>query len=1023
MIKRLYYGIVMLLAICACVFAFGMTAYAETTESDGERPSDSVGMLISDKNEGDQQETDGTDGDSSVNDEQDGEPSDTQLTDTDVESTDAKLADADGESADTQLLDADGESLNEQLTDADTESSDTQLTDVDGELSDTQLTDGVGLSGDTQSVDEVETDETDPAEGKVDGTNILQMTGKTGKQNEILVAGDSGDPDDTEEDGWHEEETGEKYYIENGERVHDVRRKIDGIWWDFDSDGHATEVPSVIVPGQSQITEGDRIWFMNVAGGAFYSDFLLVESDGKWGLIDSGHRYSDVIEDEDGTIYSVPFRLASGSVVASSCQMEGRNGRDIAIYLIETLGVDHIDFILGSHSHSDHCGGIPEIAELLVDKGDTLGALIDEATIYLKKAYYHINTIQDDLGTEPAREDGWHTQAFDYQARKAVLDRGGTVIDITNGIKTSDQRQFIYDYSKIINQMEQSEALSDVTYSQGDLNDYYDDYLQFTFGKMQFRLYNLYTLSGNTKDDNPDSIAAVITCNGTTLFSGGDLNVMYSAQQKVAQAVHRDYGTIDILKSCHHGTSFSSCREFLDLLQPKVIITTGMNTSATSMNTSGVYWATLYYSKTNYGTYAYEVGPAEHGVVLEFKANKYEITQVKGRGETAELVSADELINRVKKDEGLVTWVQVYDDNGKITDYYYFKDGVPATGWQDVDGSRYYFKEDGLAYKGWFEENGKKYYFTSTAVMKKNWLLLNGDYYYFNPSTGEMVTGWVDYKNEKYYLDQNGVMCKGFAKINGKGYFFEKTGEMFKGWKVIDGNTYYFGSDGSAANGWLTLDDKTYFFQDMKMKTGWIRYKSNWYYCESSGNMKIGSCTIDGKLYLFENDGKLADKGWKKVQGIWYFITADGAVATNWRKIGNKWYFMEANGAMVTGWRKIDKVWYFFDSNGAMKTGWVKDKGRWYLMDENGVLSTGWKLKNGVWYFFNSSGAMVTGWKKAKSKWYYLKPDGGMAVGWKKVAGIWYYFDADGVMATGTVQIGNTKYRFRSDGKWVGNVN
>ena len=1003
----------MVLVLSVCIFTCDMTAYAETAESGGIQPSDSVGEQVTDGREKDETPDKGTD----KTDDPEAAGDKTEV----LETTGSGDVAGSSGNDENQVVQNEEDAWNV-LSGSD----DGRVPDDTDDRDDGRVPDNPDDRDDGRVLGDPDNPDNP---GDPDNSDNPDNPGDPDNPDDPDNPGDPDNPDDQDDpdaEGWHEEEDGSRYYIENGERLKDIRRKLDGEWWDFDQDGYAVRVEGIIAEvGESSFTPGDRVWFMNVAGGGYYSDMLLIESDGHWGLIDAGHRYADTIEDKDGTIYSVPYIGSDGSIAGCSCQIEGKNGRDIAVYMIRTLGVDHLDMIMTTHSHSDHCGGIPEIGEILVDDGgEELRSLIDANTIYLKKPYYHINSQQDDLGGETPREDGWHTQAFDYQAIHAVESRGGKVVNLNNGAVTGEGAQTKLDYSRIMEAMESNEAISRVTYDQRDMNDYFDDYLEFYFGNMQIRLYNLYTVSGNTLDDNPDSIAAVIKVKDKTLFTAGDLNVMYSVQQKISKVVRQDFGTIDYMKSCHHGAIYSSSVEMLDQLQPKVMITTGMVASTTNMSTAGVYFATVHYLRENYNTVIYEVGASDKAIALTFTGQGAELSELKGANDTAEMTSADNLINRVTKDEGWVKWVQVYDNNGRPAVYYYFKNGAAVTGWQDIDGDRYYFHENGLTHIGWYEENGKKYFFNVTADMKKGWLHSGNVYFYFDPVTGEMVTGrWVDYKNEKYYVGSDGIMCTGFNMVQGKGYFFATTGEMYKGWKDMSGGRYYFGEDGSMSVGWKLIGKDYYFFLDGCMKTGWINYRSGWYYCGSDGVMKAGAVKVDGKQYFFGTDGRLASKGWKKVGTNWYFVGADGVVNTGWERIGGKWYFLEKDGVMVTGWRKIDRVWYYFAPGGEMKTGWIRVKKLWYLLSESGALCTGWKQIGNTWYYLSPNGDMASGWKKIKGKWYFFSKSGAMACGWKKLKGKWYYFNENGAMVTGVVIIGDTKYRFRSDGAWVGNTN
>ena len=84
--------------------------------------------------------------------------------------------------------------------------------------------------------------------------------------------------------------------------------------------------------------------------------------------------------------------------------------------------------------------------------------------------------------------------------------------------------------------------------------------------------------------------------------------------------------------------------------------------------------------------------------------------------------------------------------------------------------------------------------------------------------------------------------------------------------------------------------------------------------------------------------------------------------------------------AVVTGWvQGTDGTWTFNDVTGTKVTAkWINDKGVWYFLKADGIMATGWYNDNGTWYFLNASGAMQTGWLNDNGTWYYLAGSGAM---------------------------------------------
>ena len=86
--------------------------------------------------------------------------------------------------------------------------------------------------------------------------------------------------------------------------------------------------------------------------------------------------------------------------------------------------------------------------------------------------------------------------------------------------------------------------------------------------------------------------------------------------------------------------------------------------------------------------------------------------------------------------------------------WYQFSDGSWAVGWKKIDGKWYYFDADGYRVYGWIK--------------------VSGYWYYLNPTTGVMLTGWLEYKGRKCYLDGSGkALCNCTKTIDGKIYRFD----------------------------------------------------------------------------------------------------------------------------------------------------------------------------------------------------------------------------------------------------------
>lgn len=142
---------------------------------------------------------------------------------------------------------------------------------------------------------------------------------------------------------------------------------------------------------------------------------------------------------------------------------------------------------------------------------------------------------------------------------------------------------------------------------------------------------------------------------------------------------------------------------------------------------------------------------------------------------------------------------------------------------------------------------------------------------------------------------------------------------------------------------------------------------------------------ISGKSTSNEGDTEedtTVKAGWvQNADGTWCYFNNDGSqVKGQWLQLGGVWYYIKADGIMATGWEKVNGTWYYLQSSGAMKTGWLNDNGTWYYLQSSGAMKTGWLNDNGTWYYLQSNGAMKTGWlHDTDGNWYYLQSNGAMA--------------------------------------------
>lgn len=91
---------------------------------------------------------------------------------------------------------------------------------------------------------------------------------------------------------------------------------------------------------------------------------------------------------------------------------------------------------------------------------------------------------------------------------------------------------------------------------------------------------------------------------------------------------------------------------------------------------------------------------------------------------------------------------------------YYYIDGVPAVGWQTIDGAQYYFRPDGRRACGWTLISGRTYYFGSDGL----------------PYTG---LRYVHETGKMYLFSSKGVLQKGRSVfVYGRHYTASPSGAL-----------------------------------------------------------------------------------------------------------------------------------------------------------------------------------------------------------------------------------------------------
>ena len=123
------------------------------------------------------------------------------------------------------------------------------------------------------------------------------------------------------------------------------------------------------------------------------SDSILIEQNGRFGLIDASRRYTvatDVVE--------------SSGIGGTK---KPNNSVQAVVNYLNHLRITHLDFVLATHAHNDHIGGMPQIAYHFVDK----------RTKFLYKKY---------------RKNKQDNEVYFNDAYNSMKKKGAQLIDLTD---------------------------------------------------------------------------------------------------------------------------------------------------------------------------------------------------------------------------------------------------------------------------------------------------------------------------------------------------------------------------------------------------------------------------------------------------------------------------------------------------------------------------------------------------------------------------------------------------------------
>lgn len=172
-------------------------------------------------------------------------------------------------------------------------------------------------------------------------------------------------------------------------------------------------------------------------------------------------------------------------------------------------GMVTLDFVLGTHAHSDHIGGF-----------DTV---IDADKVVVQKAFLKP---YDESGINLFERTQWDNKEVYMQMHDALIRKNVPICTAFDGDS-------------------------------------------FQMGDMKITFFNGAPAHRFRKTgENENSVVTLVECGGCRALLAGDMNWKCGGEKKIAKAV----GKIDLLKVGHHGYEFSSSAFWLKTLDPDIAV-------------------------------------------------------------------------------------------------------------------------------------------------------------------------------------------------------------------------------------------------------------------------------------------------------------------------------------------------------------------------------------------------------------------------------------------------------------------
>jgi len=276
-----------------------------------------------------------------------------------------------------------------------------------------------------------------------------------------------------------------------------------------------------------------------------------------------------------------------------------------------------------------------------------------------------------------------------------------------------------------------------------------------------------------------------------------------------------------------------------------------------------------------------------------------------------------------------------------------------------VDNKSLYDNGDANDAYGWLINNGSVANFVNVEVK-------DGSLYAYKLEDSDTVQV---FKLNLKQIKENPInkdTTEEFGTTKLDGYVVTKDGDADQDFENTNGNALSVDKDGIL---WVLNDGKIIKFAE-KDKTTVYTTDSGFDQLNVYDGKNLVAWNYDDERYTTASEGTKQTQdestavapvivtGWvQAADGTWSFNDATGTkVTSKWVNLGGAWYFLKADGVMATGWYQDGATWYHLQSSGAMSTGWLNDNGTWYYLAGSGAMLSNTTVDG---YVLGASGAWV----------------------------------------------------------------